>query len=516
MTESDKYSPGLDSRLKLLVEVLNELKSDSPAALKKFLKDYKYLFDDEVTFTEKDPPKGIDAICQTDVENDVNQWNPASVIEDVTVIAEKVTLETGFSYDSNSGWYFDEKMNCYYNPNFRLYYYREHNAYYYYDEESKELKFYCTLPSQGESLNLNRTDLMDSSVQDRLDNKHTQFSHINERPKVKYNRSSNDKEEGECSCSDEEVLSHISTPAASEGAQNCILTPVVIEAGPTVFEPDNTKHFAPCIRVVVMSSTLPDLACGTLFIVTCTGGTLGREGDHDVLIPDQLVSKMHCKFQYVKKGRLYIYELIDLGSKNGTYVNGKRLSESLVESLPATISHGSVITVGRTDLLCHIHPQDEICPDCTAASSIMKGPINDFENDKTLKEKHQIEALSIRKKFGLSHLSTTKLPEGYEDRAEVRRKQVGSSHSSEKTETSSVNEPICKRNKGYALLSKMGWKEGETLGKRNEGAISQPILAVDRINKTSGLGCEVSHPMVEKSKKCDISLKTLHRYNQGQ
>lgn len=462
-----------------------------------------------------DHPKCVDAFCQTDAESDMNHWNPESIVEDVRGIAEKVTLETGFNYDANSGWYFDEKMNCHYNPNYRLYYYREHNAYYYYDEESKGLKFYCNLPSQGGSPDLNRTDLMESSIAERVDNTDVQVSDNSERPKAKSNLRSDDKEDGECSCSDEELLGHIKNPAIVEEAQNPILTPVVIEAGPTVFEPDNTKHFAPCVRVVVLSSTLPDLSYGTLFIVTCTGGTIGREGDHDVLIPDQLVSKLHCKFQYVKKDGLYIYELIDLGSKNGTYLNGERLSDSLIQSLPATISHGSVITVGRTDLLCHIHPNDETCPDCTAASSITKGPVNGFENDKTLKEKHHIEASSIRKKFGINYLSISKLPEGYEDRAEVRRKQVGSSHSSEKTETASVNEPICKRNKGYNLLSKMGWKEGETLGKRSEGSILEPILAVERINKNSGFGCDTYYSIVEKSKKCAIAMKTLERYNQG-
>ncbi|XP_014294698.1 angiogenic factor with G patch and FHA domains 1 isoform X2 [Halyomorpha halys] len=507
-------SPDLDSKLRLLTKVFHELYTESPAVLRNFLKDYRHLFVDEDCVTGKESPKYIEIACQTDAENDTNQWNPASIVEDVTVIAEKVTHETGFNYDPNSGWYFDVKMNCYYNPNYRLYYYREHNSYYYYDEESKELKFYCTLPSQGDSLRRNSTDLMDSSIQNEFDDQDPQPSGVNERPEDRGNPLIGDKEEGECSGSDEKALGH-NASAVKEAAQNPNPTPVVIEAGPTVFEPNNTKHFAPCIRVVVTSSTLPELSYGTLFIVTCTGGTIGREGNHDVLIPDQLVSKIHCKFQYVKKDGLYMYELIDLGSKNGTYVNGKRLSDSLVQSVPTTISHGSVITVGRTDLLCHIHPHDETCQDCTAVSVIMKGPINDFESDITLKEKHHKEALSIRKKFGIINLPTTKLPEGYEDRAEVRRKQVGSSHYSEKTEAASVNEPICKRNKGYSLLSKMGWKEGETLGKRNEGATLEPILPVERVNKTSGFGCDNPYPFIEKSKKSNVTLKTLERYNQG-
>jgi hypothetical protein len=37
---------------------------------------------------------------------------------------------------------------------------------------------------------------------------------------------------------------------------------------------------------------MEQLKVGTLFIVTCTGGTMGREGDHAVSIPDINISKV--------------------------------------------------------------------------------------------------------------------------------------------------------------------------------------------------------------------------------
>ena len=37
---------------------------------------------------------------------------------------------------------------------------------------------------------------------------------------------------------------------------------------------------------------------GTLFLVTCTGGTVGREGNHDVLIQDIGCSKFHAKIEF--------------------------------------------------------------------------------------------------------------------------------------------------------------------------------------------------------------------------
>lgn len=38
------------------------------------------------------------------------------------------------------------------------------------------------------------------------------------------------------------------------------------------------------------------LNVGTLFIVTYTGGTIGREGDHAILIPDIGISKVNSWF----------------------------------------------------------------------------------------------------------------------------------------------------------------------------------------------------------------------------
>lgn len=121
---------------------------------------------------------------------------------------------------------------------------------------------------------------------------------------------------------------------------------------------------------------------GSLFIVTCKGGTLGREGDHDVIIPDLSVSKVnnkelshtslvnihlsifqyHLKFCYNEK--LSLYQVVDLGSRNGTILNGARMSGTLQESDPFDIEHGHVIQLNQTFLLCHIHDGNFTCRGC--------------------------------------------------------------------------------------------------------------------------------------------------------
>lgn len=46
------------------------------------------------------------------------------------------------------------------------------------------------------------------------------------------------------------------------------------------------------MRIIVKETSLPNLKIGTLFLVTYTGGSVGREGDHAVLIPDINISKV--------------------------------------------------------------------------------------------------------------------------------------------------------------------------------------------------------------------------------
>lgn len=55
---------------------------------------------------------------------------------------------------------------------------------------------------------------------------------------------------------------------------------------------DVATRYPPSLRVVVQETNLAKLRVGELFIITYKGGTLGREGAHDVIIPDINVSKV--------------------------------------------------------------------------------------------------------------------------------------------------------------------------------------------------------------------------------
>lgn len=67
---------------------------------------------------------------------------------------------------------------------------------------------------------------------------------------------------------------------------------------------------------------------------------IGRGAECQVCLEDEFVSQLHARI--VKAGESYLLE--DLGSTNGTYVNGSRIN------YPVGLRHGDLIGIGRTVL----------------------------------------------------------------------------------------------------------------------------------------------------------------------
>ncbi|MDR7897159.1 FHA domain-containing protein [Thermosynechococcus sp. JY1332] len=75
-----------------------------------------------------------------------------------------------------------------------------------------------------------------------------------------------------------------------------------------------------------------------------TGGncwTIGRSEDNSIVLSDRWMSRNHAMIQRMGQGEFY---LIDLGSRNGTFVNGRRVS------IPVALHNGDRITFGQTEL----------------------------------------------------------------------------------------------------------------------------------------------------------------------
>ncbi len=88
------------------------------------------------------------------------------------------------------------------------------------------------------------------------------------------------------------------------------------------------------------------------FLVNASFWTLGRAATNDIVMNDRYCSSNHAVIQSMEPNSFY---LIDLGSMNGSFVNGKRIS------IPVQLKHNDLITLGMTQmrLVCPNSPPTE-------------------------------------------------------------------------------------------------------------------------------------------------------------
>jgi len=67
--------------------------------------------------------------------------------------------------------------------------------------------------------------------------------------------------------------------------------------------------------------------------------SIGRASDNDVIVDDPEVSRHHCQLK-LQHGA---YSLADLGSRNGSWINGQPVSE-------VALGPGDVIRIGSTEI----------------------------------------------------------------------------------------------------------------------------------------------------------------------
>nr|CAD7402822.1 unnamed protein product [Timema cristinae] len=432
-----------------------------------------------ITQTEnlEPPPESLD------VSKSASLWNVGqtghevsnqSLAEQVKQVAENAQQQTGFVYEETSGMYYDYNTGYYYNAELGLYYDGNSGSYYYYDDKSKTFQFHSqakvavqpswrqpaeTPKSQhvDETSNLQRLsqsttpqplegnpnsqdldpNLVSISPQKVIKRK-GKIQKTEERKRVKKKEEGGEDEklsgaesmeEGECSDSSGDESEASSSQELSENVEMVITEQEVAEAWP------------PCMRIIVEETGLDNLKVGSLSIVTCTGGTLGREKEHAVHIPDINISKHHAKFTFDEaQGKYFI---VDFGSRNGTYLNGERLSVALRESDPHEVSHGNILQLGSTKLLCHIHMGRETCKQCEPGLVQGTKEVTADKFSESRGKQFKKELKRLRRKFGLESsepdMTAINKP-GYEDRAQIRRNTVGSTDHNEKTQVASLEE----------------------------------------------------------------------------
>jgi len=263
-----------------------------------------------------------------------NQESSLSIAEMVKATAEQTMAQSGFVYDENSGLYYDQTSGLYYDSvssrlsifyfptcwsvylnrnsgrvnsililtfQSRSLYYNGHTrTYYTIDPETRQYVFHSQLPPlesskpKKRSKKLNGKELRDAAV-----SKSKSEENVESDNEVKVKSSAvkvkrppdADIEEGELSSSSSVSIIE-QDPVSDSDASHGTVVLDDDEDDDWDKSPASSEH-APCIRAIVLESTLAELKKGFLFLVTCTGGTIGREGsEHSILIPDPMISKV--------------------------------------------------------------------------------------------------------------------------------------------------------------------------------------------------------------------------------
>ncbi|MEM8807355.1 MAG: adenylate/guanylate cyclase domain-containing protein [Cyanobacteria bacterium P01_G01_bin.38] len=107
--------------------------------------------------------------------------------------------------------------------------------------------------------------------------------------------------------------------------------------------------------------------------------TVGRSDDNNFVLPDRWISRNHAMLQRMETGEFY---LIDLGSRNGSFVNGRRVS------VPVTLHNGDALTFGQTELRF-------FCPSAEPTSHSLSGDSHDFTATATLHVRRLISVMVV-------------------------------------------------------------------------------------------------------------------------
>ena len=78
--------------------------------------------------------------------------------------------------------------------------------------------------------------------------------------------------------------------------------------------------------------------------------TLGRATGADFVVDAALVSRVHCRFTLDETNQL---ELEDLGSTNGTFVNGRKVGKAM-------LTDGDKLTIGRVQFVVNSASADAV------------------------------------------------------------------------------------------------------------------------------------------------------------
>ncbi|KAG7175602.1 Angiogenic factor with G patch and FHA domains 1-like [Homarus americanus] len=425
----------------------------------------KLSIDSKTNYEHYTPEAKDDNTLMKDVINvDENYaWDASggmSVTEQVKAAAAEAIQGTGYVFQEELGLYFDYSSGYYYDAENGLYYDSKTGTYFYYDHASQAYQFHSQVPLKRQGKR--RLEKSEGEEKDIHQDKKKKL------PRVK-DAELADREEGECTDSDEEGGGREETQMINSEEEDIELD-----------EEAEIREECSELEEISYRSNGPD--------------------DHH-------------------------YFIKDLGSNNGTFVNGVRLSDPRETSREVEIGHGWMLQFGAVKLKCHVHPGRLTCNECEPGLVISSlpshtqsetgGSVMSYKDAKSREKARKKQLKALRKKYAVTSQGEVPATDTqYTDRALRRLKEVGSDNPYEKTEVASTDTALRENNKGYTLLQKMGWSEGQALGKSQKG-ITEPIQP-KRVVGHGGLGCtQVTVPAEPATERRRKHLQiTQHRFKQ--
>lgn len=115
-------------------------------------------------------------------------------------------------------------------------------------------------------------------------------------------------------------------------------------------------------QIVMRSGPIP----GSSYFLENDETVLGRDLGNDIPVPDPEISRRHVRFIRRPEG----FYVEDLGSTNGTFVNGARIA------VPQLLKHGDLITLAESTVMSYELPEG-----LQEAHTPMSIPASMFDNE---------------------------------------------------------------------------------------------------------------------------------------
>ncbi|MGB0386742.1 MAG: FHA domain-containing protein [Ardenticatenaceae bacterium] len=101
-------------------------------------------------------------------------------------------------------------------------------------------------------------------------------------------------------------------------------------------------------NAMLMVLTAPNGALNSRWVLSQRSYTLGRQSSCDICLPSRLVSRKHARLFHTNGG----FFVEDLGSKNGTYINGQPITQA------KPLCDGDVLQIGLAYRLSFIGKEE--------------------------------------------------------------------------------------------------------------------------------------------------------------